>query len=105
MIHLTDSASAKVKAIVQETGKFLRIAVKGGGCSGLQYEFSLSDVQEKDVIPTDVKLDGVLVDTRSLLYLKGSTLDYVSDEVGNSKFTIINPNATSICGCGKSYSI
>ena len=84
-------------------GKVLRIAVEGGGCSGFQYEISLGNPTEEDLI---IEGDGekVIIDTASLPFLENAIIDY-ADELIGARFVIENPNATSSCGCGTSFSI
>jgi iron-sulfur cluster assembly accessory protein len=82
----------------------LRIAVTGGGCSGFQYNFAIDDARtDEDLV---VERDGatVLIDPMSLDFLKGAEIDFVDDLIGQS-FKINNPNATSSCGCGTSFSV
>ena len=82
----------------------LRLAVTGGGCSGFQYNFTLDDSRQNDDLV--IQRDGatVLVDSMSLDFLKGAELDYVDDLIG-AAFKVINPNASSSCGCGTSFSV
>src|SRR5271154_5151172 len=82
----------------------LRVAVTGGGCSGFQYNFAIDDAQADDDLA--VERDGVtvLIDPVSLDFLKGAEIDFVDDLIGAS-FKIHNPNATSSCGCGTSFSV
>ena len=82
----------------------LRVAVTGGGCSGFQYNFALDDARTDDDLV--IERDGVtvLVDPMSLDFLKGAEIDYVDDLIG-AAFKVHNPNATSSCGCGTSFSI
>ena len=82
----------------------LRLSVSGGGCSGFQYGFDLTEDGEPDDIV--IERDGVtmLVDSMSLLYVTGAEVDYVTDLVGSS-FQVKNPNAQSSCGCGSSFAI
>jgi len=106
MITLTDSAVEKLRDILAEENDpnlKLRVFVQGGGCSGMQYGFTLDDVVNED--DWDLDLDGVhvLVDSMSSGYLQGATLDYKEDQYG-SQFTIKNPNAVTTCGCGSSFS-
>ena len=82
----------------------LRIAVTGGGCSGFQYNFELDDVQADDDIVIEREGATVLVDPMSLDFLKGAELDFVDDLIG-AAFKVNNPNATSSCGCGTSFSV
>jgi iron-sulfur cluster assembly accessory protein len=105
-ITLTDRAASRIREILAaEPGKSaLRIAVNGGGCSGFQYEFKLAeDAAEDDLV---IERGGVraLVDPVSQGFLEGSEIDFVDDLMGQS-FRIRNPNATSSCGCGTSFSI
>jgi len=103
----SDSAAAKVKDLIKEENKsdlMLRVYVTGGGCSGFQYGFSFDEkVNEGD---TTVKKDGVslLVDPMSFQYLVGAEIDYVDDLQG-ARFIIRNPNASTTCGCGSSFSV
>jgi iron-sulfur cluster assembly accessory protein len=82
----------------------LRIAVNGGGCSGFQYEFSLSDTREADDIAVEHGGAVLLVDSISLVHMAGSTVDFVDDLLGQS-FRIANPLAKSSCGCGTSFAL
>lgn len=106
-LSVTDSAAAKVKNLVEEEGNSdlkLRVFVTGGGCSGFQYGFSFDeDVAEDD---TEITKDGisVLVDAMSYQYLVGATVDYTEGLQG-SRFLINNPNATTTCGCGSSFTV
>jgi iron-sulfur cluster insertion protein len=102
MITITESAKVKIADILAEENKpdlKVRAFVQGGGCSGFQYGFTLDEVQGDD----DFEIDGVLVDSMSMQYLTGATIDYKESEYG-SQFTINNPNATTTCGCGSSFS-
>ena len=85
-------------------GKALRIAVEGGGCSGFQYEISMdSDIKDDDIILSENNCK-VIIDPISLGFLSGAIIDFKEELIG-SKFVIENPNATSSCGCGTSFSI
>lgn len=107
MITLTETAIAKVKEILSEEPKpmKLRTFVQGGGCSGFSYGFSLEDdpTNEDDF---SLKFDGieVVIDAMSAQYLEGSEIDY-KESLEGSQFVIKNPNALSHCGCGNSFSI
>ena len=84
--------------------KCLRVAVEGGGCSGFQYEISMeSDIKENDLILSENECS-VVIDPISLEFLSGAIIDFKEELIG-SKFVIENPNATSSCGCGTSFSI
>lgn len=103
----TDSAVAKVKELIAEEGNpelKLRVFVTGGGCSGFQYGFTFDEVQNED--DTAVLKDGVtlLIDPMSYQYLVGAEIDY-TESLEGSQFVIKNPNATSTCGCGSSFSV
>jgi iron-sulfur cluster assembly accessory protein len=106
MLTLTDTASTKVKQLIDAEGNpelALRVAVRPGGCSGLSYEmFFDSDVSPDDVTTEfgDVR---VVVDPASSQYLTGASLDY-KDGLQEAGFTINNPNTTRTCGCGQSFS-
>jgi iron-sulfur cluster insertion protein len=107
VLEVTDSAVTKVQSLkIEEDNKELklRVYVTGGGCSGFQYGFSFEDVMAED--DTAVTRDGVtvLIDSLSYQYLAGSTVDYEEGLMG-SRFLITNPNASTTCGCGASFSI
>ena len=84
-------------------GQALRVAVEGGGCSGFQYEIKLDDVAEGDLV-LEGNGEKVVVDDVSLPFLTGAVIDF-SEELIGARFVIYNPNATSSCGCGTSFSI
>ncbi len=107
LLEFSDSAVRKLKAIQQEEGNsdlMLRVSVYGGGCSGFQYTFSL----DGETGPADrtVEKDGatLVIDQSSYQYLAGSTVDY-SEGLEGAMFVVNNPNASSTCGCGASFSI
>src|ERR1700740_1549538 len=102
----TDSAALKVKELVDEEGNpdlTLRVFVQGGGCSGFQYGFTFDEVVNDD--DTQMAKNGVtlLIDAMSLQYLMGAEIDY-KDDLQGAQFVIKNPNATTTCGCGSSFS-
>lgn len=102
----TDSAAAKVKELIEEEGNAalkLRVFVTGGGCSGFQYGFTFDEESADD--DTVMQKNGVtlLVDPMSFQYLIGAEIDYTEGLEG-AQFVIKNPNATSTCGCGSSFS-
>ncbi|HEX3808577.1 MAG TPA: iron-sulfur cluster insertion protein ErpA [Rhizomicrobium sp.] len=82
----------------------LRVAVTGGGCSGFQYNFAIEDARLDDDLVVERDGATVLIDPVSLDFLKGAEIDFVDDLIGAS-FKINNPNATSSCGCGTSFSV
>ena len=106
-VLVSDSAVAKVKSLIEEEGNNdlkLRVYVTGGGCSGFQYGFTFDELVAED--DSVVEHDGilVLVDALSYPYLAGAKVDY-EEGLQGSKFVIQNPNASSTCGCGSSFSI
>lgn len=103
----TDSAASKVKSLIAEEGNDnlkLRVFITGGGCSGFQYGFTFDENEQEG--DTRVENDGVtlLVDPMSYQYLLGAEIDYKEDLSG-AQFVIRNPNATTTCGCGSSFSV
>jgi iron-sulfur cluster insertion protein len=106
-LFLSDSAVSKVRELVEEEGNQdlkLRVFVTGGGCSGFQYGFSFDEVQDdEDAV---IEKDGIslLVDPMSYQYLVGATVDY-QEGLQGSQFVVQNPNASSTCGCGSSFTI
>ena len=101
---VTDRAFAQLAEIgASKDGKALRVAVEGGGCSGFQYDIKLDDVADGDLV---LEGDGqkVVVDEVSLPFLSNAVIDF-SEELIGARFTIDNPNASSSCGCGTSFSI
>lgn len=106
-ITLSESAAARIRAILAEEGRpgvRLRVGVSGGGCAGFQYNFALDDRSEPDDIVIERDGATVVVDGLSLMYVLGSQLDFVEDLTG-SYFRLSNPNASSSCGCGNSFAI
>tara|TARA_B100000029_G_C16937944_1_gene727639 strand:- start:153 stop:470 length:318 start_codon:yes stop_codon:yes gene_type:complete len=101
-IEFTKNALRQIDKIIQEKGAktFFRISVKGGGCSGFKYNFSFDSIKQKD----DLIFNKTLIDNKSLEIIDGSVVDYKEEMVGSS-FTIINPKASSSCGCGLSFSV
>lgn len=103
----TSAAATKVSSLIEEEGNsslMLRVYIQGGGCSGFQYGFTF-DEEEKDG-DTRVVTDGVtlLIDPMSLQYLSGAEVDYTEGLQG-AQFVIRNPNASTTCGCGSSFSV
>jgi len=106
-ILFTDSAAAKVKELIEEEANNdlkLRVFVQGGGCSGFQYGFTFDEVVNEDDTALDKNGVQLLIDPMSLQYLTGAEIDYKEDLEG-AQFVIRNPNATSTCGCGSSFSV
>lgn len=105
-IVFTESAAAKVSELIAEEGNDqlkLRVYVSGGGCSGFQYGFTFDEETSED--DTLIEKNGVtvLIDAMSIDYLRGAEIDYKEDMSG-AQFVIRNPNATTTCGCGSSFS-
>lgn len=108
MIHITDIAKEKLVQLRKEEGHSneynVRVAVQGGGCSGLMYQLDFDNtILESDKLFEDNDTK-VLVDKRSLLYIVGTTLDF-SDGLNGKGFQFINPNASRTCGCGESFAV
>ena len=105
-ITITERAARRIGEILatEPAGSRLRISVNGGGCSGFSYGFDITGAREADDLLVERDGAGVLVDEVSLQYLQGSVVDFVDDLIGQS-FKIENPQATSSCGCGTSFSL
>ena len=107
IVRISDNAINQIKSIFArdkpEADKGLRIAVIGGGCSGLQYKIEVSDQKEKDNV---IKIGdiSILIDPKSTIYLKDVVLDF-QDGLNGKGFVFANPNATNTCGCGESFSV
>ena len=101
-IEFTEEANKQIAKITSEKGKnsYFRISVQGGGCSGFKYNFSFDGKIEKD----DIVFNKTVIDKSSLKIINGSVVDYQEEMIGSS-FVIKNPQATSSCGCGLSFSI
>jgi len=101
-IKFTDKALKQINTLLsqKDKGSFFRIAIKGGGCSGFQYEFTFDNSKADD----DLNYDKILIDKTSAALLKGSEIDYVNELIG-SQFKITNPQSKSSCGCGVSFSL
>ena len=106
IVKITEKAIEQIKKInEQETdaAKGLRLAVIGGGCSGLSYKIEFSEQKEKDNV-FDYEGVKVLIDPKSSIYLKGITLDF-QDGLNGKGFVFNNPNAKNTCGCGESFAV
>jgi iron-sulfur cluster assembly accessory protein len=103
---VTDRAFAQIAKINAQSGKdqALRVAVDGGGCSGFQYDITLADESDGDDLVIEKDGARVLVDPVSLPFLSSATIDFSQELIG-ARFVIDNPNATSSCGCGTSFSM
>jgi iron-sulfur cluster insertion protein len=106
MVTVTEAAASKMHEIIEQeqmSGKGVRIYVQGGGCSGFQYGFAFDEPRDTDFrLPMGPGFE-VLVDTFSMNYLRGATVDFI-ETFEASGFKISNPNATGTCGCGSSFS-
>jgi len=107
MVTVSETAAKKLSSLIEESGfktPFVRVAVKGGGCSGLSYDLSFdTDQQEADTLAENNGVK-ILIDMKSLLYLFGTELDF-SDGLNGKGFQFINPNASRTCGCGESFAL
>ena len=106
MITVTEAAEKKISDILLEENNpaiRLRMYVQGGGCSGMSYGFTLDEVQNEDDFEIPFSSSSVLVDSISMQYVSGATIDY-KDDLSGSQFVIKNPKAETTCGCGSSFS-
>ena len=101
-IEFTEEANKQISRIVTDQGPntYFRISVQGGGCSGFKYNFNFDDKIESE----DIVFNKTIIDKNSLEIIKGSVIDYKKELIGNS-FVIKNPQASSSCGCGLSFSV
>ena len=107
LIDFTDNAARKVSELIQQDGNLnlkLRIYVSGGGCSGFEYNFAFDEVVNEDDTVIEKNAVSLLIDAMSFQYLGGASIDYLEGLEG-ARFVINNPNATSTCGCGSSFSV
>lgn len=107
MITVSQPASEKLKSLIEESGfttPFVRVAVKGGGCSGLSYDLSFDTEQHSSDTLAEDKGVKILVDNKSLLYLFGTELQFEGGLNGKG-FQFVNPNASRTCGCGESFAL
>ena len=106
LLKVSESASVKVKSLLQRQGRsdgVLRVAVIGGGCSGLQYKLDLQDAPANRDILVESGGIKVVVDPKTAIYVMGSQLEY-ADKLEDGGFKVNNPNAASTCSCGESFS-
>ena len=104
-IEITENAQNHIaKVISQDKVNYFRISVLGGGCAGFQYKFDFDNSKNKEDITFKTEKIEVVIDNISLNLIKGSKIDYVNELIGSS-FKITNPQASSSCGCGTSFSI
>lgn len=106
LINLSENAFKKVLHLIarENNHKYLRIKITGGGCSGLSYELKLVDNPDSLDLAVNFQKLQVLVDCKSALYLKGTTLDYSNKMIGGG-FKFLNPNAKTSCSCGDSFNV
>ena len=104
-VEITNNAQDHIaNLLLNDKVKFFRITVLGGGCAGFQYKFDFENNKNTDDILFKTEIIQMLIDSTSLELIKGSKIDYVNELIGSS-FKIINPQASSSCGCGTSFSI
>ena len=106
-LNFTDAAARKVRELIAEEGNpdlKLRVYITGGGCSGFQYGFSFDEERGEDDLALEREGVTLLVDPLSLQYLLGAEVDY-SESLRGAQFVIRNPNASTTCGCGSSFSV
>ncbi len=106
-LKITGDAVTRINQLLETRGNpelMLRVYIQGGGCSGFQYGFQFDDARQEDDISIERGGIRVLVDMLSLQYLDGAEIDYKDDLMG-SRFLVNNPNASTTCGCGSSFSI
>lgn len=112
-LQVAQSAVKKVWELIQEEGNpalCLRVYITGGGCSGFQYGFTFDEVANEDDMVIEKQLEGqeasvrLLIDSMSFQYLAGAEIDYKED-INGAQFVIRNPNASTTCGCGSSFSV
>jgi iron-sulfur cluster assembly protein len=107
MVTVSEGAAKKLNSLIEESGfktPFVRVAVKGGGCSGLSYDLSFDTEQQTGDTLAENRGVKILIDMKSLLYLFGTELDF-SDGLNGKGFQFINPNASRTCGCGESFAL
>ena len=98
MVTITEKAKEYMQSV--SNGGYVTLGVKGGGCSGFQYTWGLSETKTDDEIVDDI----LILDSLAVMYVIGSKIDYVT-ELGGSFLTVVNPLATAQCGCGESFSV
>ncbi len=106
VIDVTEAAGQRIHQLLEKDGKLdthlLRMKVVGGGCSGLRYELAFDDRENESDTRIDAYGVRVIIDEKSALYLMGTTLDFV-DTLNETGFKMVNPNASTTCGCGESF--
>lgn len=107
MITISDAAIVKIKDILvaeQKDSNYIRVGIKGGGCSGFTYVLDIAEKQTDNDQLLDYNGVKVIVDNKSMIYLAGTELDY-TDGLNGSGFVFNNPNAAKTCGCGNSFAV
>lgn len=107
MIVLTEAAQLKIAEVLAEENNInskLRMFVQGGGCAGFSYGFSIDEEKNEDDFEIQAGATSVLVDSMSLQYLQGAVVDF-KDDLEGARFSITNPQASTTCGCGSSFSV
>lgn len=107
MIIITGAAQSKIEEVLAEEDNpksKLRMFVQGGGCAGFSYGFTIDEEQNEDDFEIPAGASSVLVDSMSFQYLQGAIVDY-KDDLEGSRFSISNPQASTTCGCGSSFSV
>lgn len=107
LLSLSDSAAKRVSWLMSQENNpdaMLRVTVDGGGCAGFQYSFSFDDAKTADDVVIEQDGIRIVTDNMSLMYLAGAQIDFVEDMIG-AAFSLKNPNATSSCSCGTSFSV
>ena len=105
IIEVTESAQKHInKILLSEKSSYFRITVLGGGCAGFQYKFDFDNIKKNDDILIETSKINILIDNTSINFIRGSKIDYVNELIGSS-FKVFNPQASSSCGCGTSFSI
>ena len=104
-IEITNNAQEHIASVLKkDSASYFRITVLGGGCSGFQYKFDFENFKNEDDILIEEEKINVVIDENSMELIQNSTIDYVHELIGSS-FKITNPQASSSCGCGTSFSI
>ena len=103
MLTVTQSAHDQITEILldDQQAKYVRAFISGGGCAGFNYGFTLENDKEEE----DFVIDKLIIDSMSMQYFDGATIDYKTDKLTGSQFVISNPNAKTTCGCGSSFSV
>lgn len=103
MLTVTPTAHEQIKEILlgEQKAKYVRAFIEGGGCAGFNYGFTLEEDKSED----DFIIEQLIVDSMSMQYFDGATIDYKTDKLQGSQFVISNPNAKTTCGCGSSFSV